>query len=61
MEFLQTHKHAITDADSLYLQHSFNVEDTYSYFYILAKVHKSPISTQPIASISLSLLHGLGR
>ena len=55
------HKHAITDADCLYLQHSFNVEDTHSYVYVLAKVHKPPRATQPIASISLSLLHGLGR
>lgn len=43
-----------------FLERSMNVKDPYSHFYLLAKVHKSPLKTRPIVSVSGSLLHGLG-
>ena len=48
--------------DKTYLQRSLSaVKDPFAYFYMLAKVHKSPWKTRPIISVSGSLLHGLGK
>jgi hypothetical protein len=62
---LHTSKHAhnqhITAADGKYILRSLSVQDPFAYFYVLAKVHKSPLTTRPIVSVSGSLLQGLGR
>ena len=47
--------------DGKYLLKSLQVNDPYAKFYLLAKVHKTPLKTRPIISVSGSLLHGIGR
>ena len=36
-------------------------EIQFPHFYVTAKIHKSPLKTRPIISVSGSLLHGLGK
>ena len=50
----------LTD-DGKFLKRSLDVEDPFAKFYLLAKIHKTPLKTRPIISVSGSLLHGLGR
>jgi hypothetical protein len=48
--------------DEKYLSRSLEVADPFAYFYIMAKVHKKPRwKVRPIASVSGSITHGLGR
>jgi hypothetical protein len=44
-----------------YLLQSLEVDDPFAYFYLLAKIHKSPWSTRPITSVPGSILYGLGK
>jgi hypothetical protein len=49
-------------SDCTYLEHALKkVNDPFAYFYLLAKIHKSPMKTRPILSVSGSLLEGLGK
>jgi hypothetical protein len=48
--------------DRVYLSRKLeSVTDPFAYFYVLAKIHKTPWSTRPIVSVSGSLLEGLGK
>ena len=50
------------DPDRTYLERMLDrCEDPYAYFYLLAKVHKTPWKTRPIISVSGSILQGLGQ
>ena len=40
---------------------SLETKDPFAYFYILAKLHKTPWKTRPITSAAGSILHGLGK
>ncbi len=60
-KFIETHFEK-GNPDRTFLQRTFdNCKDPYAYFYLLAKVHKTPWKTRPIISVSGSLLHGLGQ
>jgi len=60
--FLQDHSHFIRKFDMKYLSRYLEyVSDPFAYFYILAKVHKSPWKTRPIVSVSGSLIYGIGK
>ena len=58
--FIQVHC-AKGSSDAKFLFRSFNVEDPFAYFYLLAKVHKKPWGSHPIVLVSGSISHGLGR
>ena len=48
--------------DKTFLQRSLGVvKDPFAYFYLLAKVHKTPWKSRPIILVSEILLHGLGK
>jgi len=66
--FLSTYKRkdknagsGLSSADETFLERSLDVKDKFSYFYITAKIHKTPWKTRPIVSVPGSILHGLGR
>ena len=47
--------------DGKYILRSLSTSTPYSQFYLLAKIHKSPLKTRPIISASGSILYGLGK
>ncbi len=47
--------------EQTFLERSMKVSDPFGYFYLLAKIHKTPWVTRPIVSVNGSLLHGLSR
>jgi hypothetical protein len=52
----------ISEGDANFLANSLAlVEDPFPRFYLLFKIHKSPLKTRPIISVSGSTLHALGR
>jgi hypothetical protein len=61
MEF-DNHERKVLSSDGRYIIRCLDqTEDPFSYFYLLAKIHKTPMSTRPIVSCSGSILFGLGR
>ena len=65
--FKWTRVHGIMAEVSLgacqYIRHhtSKNRNDPYGYFYLLAKIHKSPMTTRPVCSDCASIVHPLGK
>ncbi len=64
--WLKTNKKLLPAQELTYLKRTRILRGTngsinYPQFYILAKIHKEPLMTRPIVSISGSLLHGFGR
>lgn len=61
-KLIQNFKDERRPRDATYLQRTLDqMKDPFAYFYLLAKVHKTPISTRPIVSVSGSILYGLGK
>jgi hypothetical protein len=61
IKFLGDYHHSISKDDNTFLWRSLEVQDKFSYFYITAKVHKTPWKPRPITSTAGSITHGLGR
>ena len=53
----------ITDGQISYIRKKMDeaMEDPFGYFYLLIKLHKTPISTRPVYSDCASLPHALGQ
>ena len=59
--WLGTHKEELNKQEYEYIRyHTSRVHDPMPYFYLLMKVHKTPLKTRPIVSFSGSLFHSLG-
>jgi len=58
---LETREH--TDAGKFIIYHldASLSSDPFAYFYLLPKVHKTPWSTRPIISVSVSITYGLAK
>ena len=53
--FVEKFHDTLSRDDFIYLNRSIEVDDPFAYFYITAKVHKSPWKTRPIVSVAGSL------
>jgi hypothetical protein len=60
--FIETHSDDLGLPNKKFLLASLDeVEDPYPHFYLTFKIHKLPLKTRPIVSVSGSLMHALGR
>ena len=59
-DLLENFKDAFSPNDHTFLQRSLVTNDSFAHFYLLMKIHKTPLKTRPIVSVSGSLGHGLG-
>jgi len=61
LKWIKDHREEVEDNEILFIEtHSQDVEDPMPFFYLLMKVHKTPLKTRPIVSFSGSLFHSLG-
>ena len=60
-DFIDKFRNVLSFSDLKFLQRTSVVDDLFSYFYIIMKIHKNPWKTRPIVSYSGSLLYGLGK
>ena len=60
-ELIMDYCQFISPSDHQYLECTHTPDDPFAYFYIHAKVHKTPWCSHPIISCSGSLCHGLGK
>jgi hypothetical protein len=60
IKFLGDYHHSISKDENTFLWGSLEVNDKYSYFYITAKVHKTPWKPRLITLTAGSITQGLG-
>jgi hypothetical protein len=60
-DWIKRNKNVVTNNETKYFKrHIATNTDPFGVFYLLMKVHKTPLSSQGIISVSGSLLHALG-
>ena len=63
-QWTRTHRRALEDDTTKYIRDHIEKarqKDPFGYFYMLAKLHKTPISTRPVCSDCASLPHSVGK
>jgi len=57
------HRKALTDSAVKFIRKKLDetIEDPYGYFYLMPKLHKTPLKTRPVCSDCASLPHALGQ
>jgi hypothetical protein len=61
--WITTHRRSLEDDTVRYLRERVEAAklDPFGYFYLLAKLHKNPVSTRPVCSDCASLPHSVGK
>jgi hypothetical protein len=62
-QWTRDYRENLTDEIVHYIRHHLDttIKDPFGYFYLLIKLHKTPISTRPVCSDCASLPHALGK
>ena len=62
-DWTQRHRKTLTNNVVHYICHHLDctIKDPFGYFYLLVKLHKTPISTRPVCSDCASVPHALGK
>jgi hypothetical protein len=62
-QWTRTHRQELEDDTTKYIREHIEKarQDPFGYFYMLAKLHKTPISTRPVCSDCASLPHSVGK
>ena len=63
LDWTRQHHDTLDNDDITYIRHHTMraSKDPFGYFYLLAKLHKTPISTRPVCSDCASIPHSLGK
>lgn len=62
-QWTRKYRSDLGDNTTIYIQDKIKqaYDDPFGYFYLLAKLHKSPVSTRPVCSDCASLPHSVGK
>ena len=63
LDWISRYRDALTDDEAKFLKQKLaeTIKDPFGYFYLLVKLHKTPVSARPVCSDVASLPHALGQ